>query len=356
MKRIMIMAGGTGGHVMPALAVAEYLRECGCLVLWVGVRNGIEADVVTRAGFPFKSIHIKGLRNSGLLRKAIMPFMLPWALLQMLWVIWRNKPQSILGMGGFTSAPGGIAAAVLGRHLVIHEQNTIVGLTNRYLAQFANRILSGFPQADGFTNYAWVGNPVRREILDIPPPQERMAVRTGPMRILIVGGSLGAQVFNDHLPKLLASQHNTTIEVWHQCGRGSAEHIAERYLAAGIGCQVNNFIDNMAEAYEWCDVIICRAGAMTVSEVCVVGIVAFFVPYPHATNDHQTHNAAYLHARDAAYLVPQDEFLKGDWLESLSMLALDRSRLLAMAMLARQLAKRQAVQKVANIFLDANSP
>ena len=355
MKRVMIMAGGTGGHVMPALAVAECLRAHDVEVLWIGTADGLEAKVVPRAGFELRFIHIKGLRKSGLLRGLTMPFMLGWAMLQALWIMLRRRPDSVLGMGGFVSGPGGLVAALLRRPLVVHEQNAVAGLTNRHLARFAGRVLSGFPTARGIPEVTWVGNPVRREIADLPPPEQRLSGRSGPLRLLVVGGSLGASVFNEHLPELLGrgAASNPPLEVWHQCGLAGAGAIGERYLAAGIGCEVHGFIDNMARAYAWCDLVICRAGAMTIAEVCAAGVAAILVPYPHAVSDHQTANAIYLHSHAAARLVSQQEFILGAWLRWLDEFQRQRGGLIAIAQAARGLARPQAALGVAQICMEA---
>lgn len=355
MSRLMLLAGGTGGHAMPALAVAEHLRASGNEVVWVGTRSGLEAKIARRNRFEFRSIHIKGIRQSGSLRMASMPFRLAWAMLQMVWIILRCKPDVILGMGGFISGPGGLVAALLRRPLVIHEQNTTAGLTNHHLARFAVRVLSGFPQVEGIANPIWTGNPVRRAIIKIPRPEHRLGRRKGPLRLLIVGGSQGAHVFNQHLPELLKHHPCPTLEIWHQCGQTSAGTIASRYLAAGLSCKVNGFIDDMAKAYAWCDLIICRGGAMSIAEVCAAGAAAILVPYPHAVNDHQSSNIAYLHKHGAAMLVPQQEFVQGIWLKSLSEFDQNRNLLINMAVAARQLAHNDAAEKVANACLEVSN-
>ncbi|MGI9311145.1 MAG: undecaprenyldiphospho-muramoylpentapeptide beta-N-acetylglucosaminyltransferase [bacterium] len=352
MSRVLVMAGGTGGHVMPALAVAERLRRLGVEVLWVGTAEGLEARVAPRAGFEFAAIRIKGLRRSGLARVAAMPFMLTWALLQSLWIFLRRRPDSVLGMGGFVSAPGGLICGLLRRPLVVHEQNAVAGLTNRYLARFAGRALSGFPVADGIADATWVGNPVRREIIDIPPPPMRLAGRRGRLRLLIIGGSGGARVFNQHAPELLG-RAGASIEVWHQCGKERAAPIADCYRQASVVCTVSGFIDDMAKAYAWCDLILCRAGAMTIAEVCAAGAAALLVPYPHAVNDHQSRNAEYLRARGAARLIEQEAFVRGDWLGDLDALARDRTGLLRMARAARHLARPDAADAVARACVEA---
>ena len=360
MKRAMILAGGTGGHAMPALAVAENLRARGVEVIWLGTAAGVEADLARRGGFEFHSIYIKGLRGGGLLRALWMPVMLTWAMLQSGWWIWRKKPRSILSMGGFVAGPGGLVAGLLRRPLIIHEQNTVAGLTNKYLARFAARRLSGFPQAEGLKQHTWVGNPVRRAILDLPPPHLRSRAADDALRLLVLGGSQGARVFNETMPELLSGslvqarraraplpRGLPAISVWHQCGRAAAATIRARYFAVGISCEVHGFIDDMAKAYAWCDAVICRAGAMTIAEICAAGVAAILVPYPHAAGDHQTRNAACLHNLGAAYVVTQQQFLRGDWLTHLVEFHRHPERRQAMATAARTLARPEAARAVA---------
>lgn len=360
-NRMIIMAGGTGGHVIPALAVAKQLILQGVEVSWIGTRQGLEARLVTEANIIFDPIAIKGLRKSGVLRKILMPFMLTKAIVQTLCIILKRKPKAILAMGGFVSGPGGLVAAALRLPLILHEQNSIAGLTNRWLSRFSHQILTGFPCADGFRQYQWVGNPVRQEISNIPAPEIRLAKRKQPLRLLIVGGSQGAGVFNQQLPKLFAAHPIPDVDIWHQSGKKAQDEIGAAYLEAGIGGQVsrkgmlkiNEFIDDMTAAYEWCDIVICRSGAMTVSEVCCAGAVAVFVPYPYAVNDHQARNAAYLVGNNAAYMVLEEQFIQGHWLKILTRFDRDRKLLIAMAKAARKLAKPRATHDVATICLEA---
>ena len=351
----MIMAGGTGGHIMPALAVAECLRAHAVEVVWIGTADGPEAKLAVRAGFAFYAVAIKGMRKSGMLRIAVMPFMLARAMLQMWRMMSRHRPQVVLGMGGFVSGPGGLVAALRGKPLLIHEQNAIAGMTNRHLARFATHVMSGFPQTSGMPKSTWVGNPVRREIVDVPPPQQRMRTRSGGLRVLVVGGSLGAQVFNDHLPKLLSDANLAGVEVRHQCGRSAdPDAIAAQYRQAGIRCKVAAFIDDMAAAYSWCDVVVCRAGAMTIAEICAAGVAAILVPYPHAVSDHQTANARYLQQRAAAKLIAQPAFIRGAWLAELAdeLTRQSRKGLIAMATAARKLARIDAAMAVAKTCME----
>jgi len=353
MTRVLIMAGGTGGHVMPALAVAEALRAAGAQVSWLGTAAGVEAELAPRAGISIDFIRIKGLRGSGIKRAAAMPFMLTVALAQAAAALRRRRPHAALGMGGFASGPGGLAAALLRRPLVIHEQNRVAGLTNRHLARFARRRLAGFPDARGMPGAEWVGNPVRATIAELPAPEARFAGRDGqPLRVLIIGGSRGAAVFNRHLPGLLA-RAAPAPEIRHQCGPGNADAVAARYREAGLTAQVTDFIDDMAAAYSWCDVLVGRAGAMTVAEVCAAGVASLLVPYPFAVSDHQTANADWLAGQGAGRRIAQDAFITGAWLGELDGWRRDRAALLAMATAARQLARPDAAATVARICLEA---
>ncbi len=340
------MAGGTGGHVMPALAVAKALIDKGVDINWIGTSGGMEARVVPESGIAFDPIDIRGLRNGGLLRKARTLLLLFKAMTQTFRLIRKYRPEAVLGMGGFVSGPGGLTAAALRLPVLLHEQNMVAGLTNRWLARFSKSVLTGFPQARGIRNFIWVGNPVRPDITEIPAPSLRLANRTGALRILVTGGSQGASVFNRELPGLLKSAGVPELDIWHQCGQRAADESGEAWRQAGIRCRVEPFIEDMAKAYEWCDIIICRSGAMTVSEICCAGVVAIFVPYPHAVSDHQAANADYLVRNQAAFMVREESFAKGEWLGILSGLERDRGRLAAMANSARELAKPGATQDV----------
>ena len=349
MSRLMVMAGGTGGHVMPALAVAEKLRDHGVEISWMGNAEGLEAKLVPAAGFPLEYIKIKGLRKSGWRRKFAMPFMLVHACIQALGIIRRRQPDVLLGMGGFVSGPGGLMAGLLGKPLLLHEQNAVAGMTNRWLAHFARRIFSGFPEAKGINKVTWVGNPIREEITAISDPELRMKNREGPLRILVIGGSQGARVFNQELPRLLSDERFPRIEVWHQSGEAELESVRSAYQQREISARVDAFIVGMAEAYRWSDAVICRAGAMTVSEVCAAGAVALFIPYPYAVNDHQTYNAQYLSGAGASMVCEQSQFVQGKWIPQLIELGASRDRLIEMAIKARQLARPDAAAELAEI-------
>ena len=351
--RMLIMAGGTGGHIIPALAVARELICQGVEISWVGSRHGLEARLVNPGEIDFNPIDIKGLRKSGALRKILMPVMLSRAIGQSLYIFLKRRPHAVLGMGGFVSGPGGLVAAALRLPLILHEQNSVAGLTNRWLSRFSYRTLTGFPKADGIREFEWVGNPVRREIADIPSPARRLSHRHGGLRILVVGGSGGAEVFNQQLPRLLESGSAAPFEVWHQAGRRDFGDIEKAYEDRGICCRVLEFIEDMKAAYEWCDVVICRSGAMTVSEVCSAGVAAIFVPYPHAVNDHQTRNAEYLVQENAAYLVSQEDFLQGSWVRLLAQFGGNRDPLIETADRARRLSRPDAAGQVASICMEA---
>ena len=347
------MAGGTGGHVMPALAVARELKDKGIDVNWVGTAQGLESRVVPESNIVFDAVDIKGLRGNGWLRKLVIPFLMLKAMAQTLLLIKKYKPKAVLGMGGFVSGPGGLTASILKLPVLLHEQNSVAGMTNRWLARLSKRVLTGFPSVAGLDKSIWVGNPIKREIVNIPPPEERLASRTGPLRILVIGGSQGASVFNTEFPELVCNHPVPELDVWHQSGRQGRNGIGAAYLQAGIGSQVNEFIDDMARAYEWCDVIICRSGAMTVAEVCGAGAVAIFVPYPYAVSDHQAENANYLVKEDAAIMIRQEQFIQGEWLDILTKFHSDRSILVTMANAARKLSKPKAAQAVAEICIEA---
>ncbi len=353
MTRIMIMAGGTGGHVMPALEVAKALIDKGVAVSWIGTCAGLEARLVPASAIPFDPIKVSGFGHGGPLHKAGTLLLLIRAMAQTFRLIRKYKPEAVLGMGGFVAGPGGLIAAALGLPLLLHEQNVVAGLTNRWLARFSGNVLSGFPQARGIRHFTWVGNPVREDITEIPEPAQRLANRSGVLRILVTGGSQGASVFNRTLPALLKSAAIRAPDIWHQCGQHQAGESGEAWRQAGIRCRVDAFIEDMAKAYEWCDIIICRSGAMTVSEVCCAGIAAIFVPYPHAVSDHQAMNADYLVRANAAFMVREEAFIAGSWLDILSELERDRGKLAAVASSARRLSKPAATQDVVNRCLEA---
>jgi len=352
-KKALLMAGGTGGHVFPALATAEHLEQQGVSIEWLGSSHGIENDLVPAAGIKLNTISVTGLRGKGKLSLLLAPFKVIRAVLQALNVLREVKPDVVLGMGGFASGPGGLAAWLLRVPVVVHEQNAISGMTNRILSRFATRVLEAFK--GGFASLEGVvqtGNPVRGKILDLADPAERYADRTGPVRVLVVGGSLGAKAINDRLPEVLAEMpEDERPEVWHQTGKQHFETTSNAYQAAGIDVKVTPFIDGMDQAYQWADLVICRAGALTVSELAVAGVASVLVPFPFAVDDHQTANARYLEQSGAAVLLPQQEMTKEKLLSILRDLQ-DRTKLLQMASAARQQARPEASAEVAAICLE----
>ena len=351
-KPVLIMAGGTGGHVYPALAVARELLRAEVPVIWLGTRAGLEARVIPAAGIPIQWIRVSGLRGKGIARRLAAPFMLALALWQALIVMLRVRPGAVLGMGGFVTGPGGLMAWLLRRPLLIHEQNSIAGLTNRWLARLATQVMAGFPGA--LPKAIHTGNPVRADIAALPPPEERLAGRSGRLHLLVLGGSLGAQALNDGVPAALAElDASARPEVLHQTGTRNLEATQAAYQAAGQEARLEPFIEDMAAAYAWADLVVCRAGALTVAELAAAGIGSVLVPYPHAVDDHQTGNARYLADADAAVILPQTELRATRLAELLRDFVAGRDRLLAMARAARALARPNAAQQVTRLCLAA---
>ena len=337
-KRLLVMAGGTGGHVFPGLAVAKELKAQGWDVHWLGTSERLEAKLVPDAGFSISFIDVVGVRGNGIARLIKAPFQIIKAVFQARGVMKRFKPDVVLGMGGFASGPGGIAAWMLGIPLLLHEQNAVPGLTNRVLARFANRVLTGFDQTfeeqSGIdAKYQWVGNPVRSEFYNLgdKPPHPL------PLNILVVGGSLGAKVLNEEVPKALGQFEHFFVR--HQTGDGHASSVEQAYRDAAISedkWQVQSFINDMADAYKWADLVICRAGALTVAEVAASGTAAVFVPLPHAVDDHQTKNARVLSDAQAAYLLPQNVLTDNGLVPVLKNVFADPQGLLEMGKKAKQ--------------------
>lgn len=343
-RTIMIMAGGTGGHVFPGLAVADRLRDEGWRVVWLGAPGGMEATLVPSRGYPMAWVRFSGLRGKGLLAKLLLPARLLVAFWQSARAILAHRPDVVLGMGGYISFPGGMMAAFLGRPLALHEQNSVAGLANRVLAGVADRVLAGFP--DAMKKAEVVGNPVRPDIASLPVPSARFARREGPLRVLVIGGSLGAKALNDAVPAALALLPPAERPlVRHQSGRAHVEALVGNYRSAGVDADVVPFIDDMAAAYAEADVVICRAGALTVAELAAAGVASVLVPFPHAVDDHQTSNARFLSNAGAAWLLPQQE-LTAQRLAGL-LRGLDRAGLLAAAEKARSLASPDATERVA---------
>lgn len=354
---VLIMAGGTGGHVFPGLAVARRLAARRVPIVWLGTRAGIEARAVPASGLPIELewIEMRGVRGSGLAAWLRLPFMLARAMRQAWRVLRRRRPDVVLSFGGFAAAPGGLVAVLSGTPLVIHEQNAVAGLSNRLLALAAERVLAGFPGAFRRADARVVGNPVRHEIALLPPPAERLAGRSGRLRLLVIGGSLGAAVFNRIVPQaLLRLPEAERPQVWHQCGRGNLAAVESAYREAGVGqdVRVSEFIEDMAQAYEWSDLVLCRAGAMTVAELAASGSAAILVPYPYAVDDHQTANARFLAERGAAILLPQPQLTPQRLAELLGELAASRATLIKMASAARAVAVTDADEAVAQACLE----
>ncbi len=345
-RTILIMAGGTGGHVFPALAVADHLRDKGWRVVWLGAKTGMEASLIPQRGYEMAWVRFSGLRGKGVASLAFLPVNLLIAFWQCATAIFRVRPNVVLGMGGYVSFPGGMMASLLNRPLVIHEQNAIAGLANRVLAHVADRVLSGFPGV--LKKAQWIGNPVRTEIQALPAPELRYGARQGPLRILVVGGSLGAQALNEMVPQSLSliSEADRPLVI-HQSGKKHIDDLRAAYAHAKVQGQAVDFIDDMAKAYGESDLVICRAGALTCAELAAAGVASVLVPFPHAVDDHQTHNARFLERAGAAVLVPQPELVPKR-LAGLLM-SFSREKLLGMAQRARELARPQATQEVAQV-------
>ena len=353
-KRFMIMAGGTGGHVFPALATARRLQAMGHDVTWLGSRGGMEVDLIGGTDIPLSLISVSGLRGKGGLARFMAPWKLARAVLQAWQVLRRVQPDCVIGMGGFVSGPGGLVAWMMRRPLVIHEQNAIAGMTNRWLSRFASITLEAFPGAFGAgTVTRSTGNPVREDLLDLPAPEQRIGSESR-MRILVLGGSRGASVINERIALAIAAlSGDRRPSVVHQCGRDHVEPTREAYRSAGVDAEVVPFIEDMAGAYRAADLVICRAGALTLAELCVVGVGAILVPFPFAVDDHQTANARHLSDKGAARLIPQAELEPASLAAQIQELDEDRGTLLQMAQAARSLAVPDATERVVNYCVEA---
>ncbi len=345
----LFMAGGTGGHIFPALAVAEELRERGASIHWLGTALGMENTLVPKHGIDLHSISIKGFRGKGLLKKISMPFLLLKAVLQAISIIWQLKPNVIIGFGGYVAAPGGIAAFLLRKPLVIHEQNSVAGSTNKLLAKFANKRLEAFSGA--LTNAVLVGNPVRKAVCELfdkalTSTEDKKTV----LNILIMGGSLGAEAINKAVPQAIAKLPTTlAIDVWHQTGKGKLEQVAESYKELKFDARIDEFIDDVTQAYQWADVIICRAGALTVSEVAIAGLPAIFIPYPYAIDNHQVVNAQWLVDNNAANMIEQCDLTADTLAKSLEGLLIDKQKIQNYSQSLKELAMPHATKNVADI-------
>ena len=352
---VMILAGGTGGHIFPGLAVASALQARGVPVIWLGADGGMETRLVPARGIAMYTIAVKGLRGKGIGTLLRAPLRVLGSVRAASKVLKKRAPRAVVSFGGYAAGPGGLAARLHGTPLVVHEQNRAPGMTNRVLARFARRVLTGFPQTFKHVTEEVVGNPVRSEIALLPPPGERLPQRNGALRLLVLGGSQGARALNSAVPQALAGLGGT-VEVRHQCGEKLREEATLAYSDARIVASVEPFIADMAAAYAWADLVVCRAGALTLAELCAAGIGSLLVPFPQAVDDHQTRNAEFLVERGAALLLPQGDSLAGDLRNALAELASNPARRLAMAEAARKLAMPDAAERVADIVLQASAP
>ena len=342
MRTLLIMAGGTGGHIFPGLAVAEQARAAGWQVVWMGARGGMEERLVPRHGYSTAWIRAKAARGKGLLQKLLLPANLLFSFWESARHIRRIRPDVVLGLGGYVAFPGGMMASLLGKPLALHEQNAIAGLANKVLAGVSDKVMVAFP--DALSKAEWTGNPVRADIASIAAPQERFRGRQGPLRILVVGGSLGAQALNDAVPRALALLGERPSVV-HQSGEKHLETLRANYAASGVQGELVAFIDDMARRYAEADLVICRAGAVTIAELSAGGMASVLVPFPFAVDDHQTANARFLSDQGAALLLPQRELTPERLAGTLR--SLDRATLLEMARKARALGKPDAARVVA---------
>lgn len=352
---VMILAGGTGGHIFPGLAVAHALQARGEPVLWLGADGGMETRLVPQHGIAIDTIAVSGMRGKGLRTLLAAPFKLIGSVRAARQTLRERQPRAVISFGGFAAGPGGLAAKLAGIPLIVHEQNRAPGLTNRVLARMARHVLTGFPDTFPGNREEVVGNPVRTQIAALPPPEQRFADREGALRLLVLGGSQGARALNAAVPKALKALRGTLqFVVRHQCGEKMREDAIKSYADAGIEASVEPFIADMAAAYAWADVVICRSGALTLAELCAAGVGSLLVPFPQAVDDHQTKNAQYLVDRGAAHLLPQGESLAERISATLEILG-ERELLLPLAQAARTLAKPDAADRVAAIVLESTS-
>ena len=375
-KKVLIMAGGTGGHIFPALGIAHHLQTLGVSVEWLGTKKGMESELIPQTGIPIHYISISGLRGKSSLSKVLAPFSILIAVFQAIGKILKSKPSCVLGMGGFVTGPGGVAAWILRKPLLLHEQNAIAGFSNQLLYPMASIVMEGFAGAfirkQEITKSSLlkricngdkaihVGNPLRQEIIDCPSPQQRFAERDNQagIKLLVLGGSRGALAINQLIPELLKEfSAAEKIELWHQCGRQNIQSCKAYYNELGIEESPNRrivpFIDDMAEAYSWADVVVCRAGASTVSEIAAIGIPAVFIPFPFAVDDHQTENAIIMQKIGAAWVLQQDEISTAALGSVLIQFIEDKKLILKIALLAKQAAKTDATEQAAKYCMEA---
>lgn len=345
---VVVMAGGTGGHIFPGLAVAQALQDAGARVRWLGADGGMETRLVPGHGIAIDTIAVKGVRGKGLSALLGAPLRVLRAVRAAASVLRREHPDAVVSFGGYAAGPGGIAARLAGIPLLVHEQNRAPGMTNKVLSKLAKKVLVGFPQT--FAGEILVGNPVRAQIAQLPPPQSREFNHAGALRLLVLGGSQGARALNAAVPEAVAAL-GQPVDVLHQAGEKLLDEARKAYADAGVEARVEPFIADMASAYAWADLVVCRAGALTLAEVCAVGVGSVLVPFPQAVDDHQTRNAQYLVERGAALLLPQSEQLGAQLRSVLDELSNDSGKRLAMAMAARALARPDAARDVAAAVL-----
>ncbi|SES81377.1 UDP-N-acetylglucosamine-N-acetylmuramylpentapeptide N-acetylglucosamine transferase [Nitrosomonas marina] len=353
-QTILIMAGGTGGHVFPGLAVADYLKLSGWRIVWLGTKTGMENRLVAQQNYEIEAIDFAGLRGKRAMTWMTLPFRLLRAMMQSMRILRRVRPDVVLGMGGYPAFPGGMMASLLNIPLIIHEQNSVPGLTNKILAKLADKVLLGFPEAikGNPAKVVVVGNPVREEIAGMEAPEQRFCGRSGVLRLLVVGGSRGAHVLNKVVPQALSMlPENQRPTVVHQAGKGNLEALRANYATHGVKAHLTEFIDDMAAQYAACDLVLCRAGALTVSELAAAGVASILVPYPYAVDDHQTANARFLSKHQAAVLLPQIDLSPENLTNVLKGLA--RDKLLAMADAARKQSMPDATRQVGQICIQA---
>jgi UDP-N-acetylglucosamine--N-acetylmuramyl-(pentapeptide) pyrophosphoryl-undecaprenol N-acetylglucosamine transferase len=349
------MAGGTGGHVYPALAVADYLRQKGIPLLWLGTTKGLESRIVPQNGYQLLTISISGLRGKGILKWVKAPIILSLALFQSSLILFRRRPSVVLGMGGFVSGPGGLAAWLMRIPLLIHEQNAIAGLTNRVLAHMADIVMAAFPGAfKTLPNVKITGNPVRSELFEVMSPEQRLRDRdNNDLRLLVLGGSQGASVLNQIIPDVIDSIGDEfQVDVWHQTGDRHFNTTQSRYSMLGINGKLVPYIEDMADAYAWADIVICRAGALTIAELTAVGVASLLIPFPYAVDDHQSANARYLSENGGAILIAESDLSCDVLARTFSELTQSRTRLIEMATRARALSQPLATQTVAAVCLE----
>ena len=346
---VMILAGGTGGHIFPGLAVANALRTRGVPVVWLGADGGMETRLVPQHGIEIDTLAISGARGKGVGKLLKLPFALLGAIRAAAVVLKRRQPRAVVSFGGYAAGPGGLAAKFAGVPLLVHEQNRAAGLTNRVLSKLARVVMTGFP--DTFAGERVVGNPVREEIAAITTHRQPRAA-DAPLQLLVLGGSQGARALNHALPQALARLPTGAFVVRHQCGEKMLDEARKAYADAGLDVQPEAFIADMAAAYQWADVVVCRAGALTLAELCAAGVPSILVPFPQAVDDHQTRNAEFLVARDAAVLIPQSDSLAALLHAQLTVFAADRARLLRMGEAARILARPDAAERVADAVME----